>query len=157
MHRFAQSDADADPRHFAFKHKASRNCRDQITIGLKPHSGGTNLITIYHLNMSRSERIIWLMEELGLPYQLEKYQRGPDMLAPPSLRQVSPLGKAPAIRDGDLTLIESGAIVEYIINRHAGGKLGVPVSSPDYPRYLQWMHFAEGTAMTQGLIELFFS
>jgi len=115
------------------------------------------LITIYHLNMSRSERIIWLMEELALPYKLEKFQRGPDLLAPASLKQVSPLGKAPAIRDGDMTLIESGAIVEYIINRHGGGKLSVPVSSPDYPRYLQWMHFAEGSAMTQFLIHLFLS
>jgi glutathione S-transferase len=115
------------------------------------------LITIYHLNMSRSERIIWLMEELALPYQLERFQRGADMLAPASLKQVSPLGKAPAIRDGDLTLVESGAIVEYIINRHGGGRLGVPVNSPDYPRYLQWMHFAEGSAMTQGLVHLFLS
>jgi glutathione S-transferase len=113
------------------------------------------MITIYHLNMSRSERIIWLMEELGLPYKLEKFQRGPDMLAPASLKQVSPLGKAPAIRDGDTVLIESGAIVEYIINRHGGGRLGVPISSPDYPRYLQWMHFAEGSAMTQFLVHLF--
>ena len=115
------------------------------------------MITIYHLNMSRSERIIWLMEELGLPYKLEKFQRGPDMLAPAALKQVSPLGKAPAIRDGDLTLIESGAIVEYIVNRHGGGRLGVPVSSPDYARYLQWMHFAEGSAMTQFIVTLFFS
>lgn len=114
------------------------------------------MITIYHLNLSRSERLIWLMEELGLPYKLEKFQRGPDMLAPASLKQVSPLGKAPAIRDGDLTLIESGAIVEYIINKHGGGRLGVPVSSPDYARYLQWIHFAEGSAMTQFLITLFF-
>jgi glutathione S-transferase len=97
------------------------------------------------------------MEELGLPYKLEKFQRGADMLAPASLKQVSPLGKAPAIRDGDVTLIESGAIVEYIINRHGGGRLGVRSDSPDYPRYLQWMHFAEGSAMTQFLIHLFFS
>lgn len=115
------------------------------------------MITIYHLNMSRSERIIWLMEELALPYRLERFQRGADMLAPASLKQVSPFGKAPAIRDGDLTLVESGAIVEYIINRHGGGRLGVPISSPDYPRYLQWMHFAEGSAMTQGLVHLFLS
>jgi len=72
------------------------------------------LITIYHLNQSRSERIIWLMEELGVPYRLEKYQRGPDMLAPASLKEVSLLGKAPAIGDGELAIIESGAIVEYI-------------------------------------------
>lgn len=115
------------------------------------------MITIYHLHMSRSERIIWLMEELGLPYKLEKFQRGADMLAPAALKKVSSLGKAPAISDGDLTLIESGAIVEYIINRHGGGRLGVPVSSSNYPRYLQWMHFAEGSAMTQFLIHLFLS
>jgi glutathione S-transferase len=115
------------------------------------------MITIYHLNMSRSARIIWLMEELGLPYQLEKFQRGPDMLAPATLKQVSPLGKAPVIRDGDLVLIESGAIVEYIVNRRGGGRLGVPVSSPDYARYLQWMHFAEGSAMTQFLVHMFFA
>jgi glutathione S-transferase len=105
------------------------------------------MITIYHLNTSRSERIIWLMEELGLEYNLEKFQREPGMEAPASLRAIHPLGKAPVIRDG--------AIVEYIIQRHAGGKLAVPVNSPDYARYLQWMHFAEGSAMTQFLLHLF--
>ena len=113
------------------------------------------MITIYHLNMSRSERIIWLMEELGLAYKLEKFQREPGMEAPASLQAIHPLGKAPVIRDGDMVLIESGAIVEYIVNRHGGGKLGVPVGSPDYARYLQWMHFAEGSAMTQFLLSLF--
>jgi glutathione S-transferase len=113
------------------------------------------MITIYHLNMSRSERIIWLMEELGLEYKVEKFQREPGMEAPSSLRAIHPLGKAPVIRDGDTVLIESGAIVEYIIQRHAGGKLAVPVNSPDYARYLQWMHFAEGSAMTQLLLHLF--
>jgi glutathione S-transferase len=113
------------------------------------------MITIYHLNTSRSERIIWLMEELGLEYKLEKFQREPGMEAPASLRAIHPLGKAPVIRDGDTVLIESGAIVEYIIQRHAGGKLAVPVNSPDYARYLQWMHFAEGSAMTQFLLHLF--
>jgi glutathione S-transferase len=113
------------------------------------------MITIYHLNMSRSERIIWLMEELGLEYKLEKFQREPSMEAPASLRAIHPLGKAPVIRDGDAVLIESGAIVEYIIQRHGGGKLAVPVNSPDYARYLQWMHFAEGSAMAQFLLHLF--
>ena len=113
------------------------------------------MITIYHLNMSRSERIIWLMEELGLEYKLEKFQREPGMEAPASLRAIHPLGKAPVIRDGDTVLIESGAIVEYIIARHGGGKFAVPVNSPDYARYLQWMHFAEGSAMTQFLLHLF--
>lgn len=77
------------------------------------------------------------------------------MEAPESLRAIHPLGKAPVIRDGDMVLIESGAIVEYIINRHGNGKLGVAVSSPDYARYLLWMHFAEGSAMTQFLVSLF--
>jgi glutathione S-transferase len=77
------------------------------------------------------------------------------MEAPASLRAIHPLGKAPVIRDGDTVLIESGVIVEYIIQRHAGGKLSVPVNSPDYARYLQWMHFAEGSAMTQFLLHLF--
>ena len=113
------------------------------------------MITIYHLNMSRSERIIWLMEELGLEYKLEKFQREPGMEAPASLRAIHPLGKAPVIRDGDMVLIESGAIVEYISNRYANGKLSVAVNSRDYARYLQWMHFAEGSAMTQFLLSLF--
>ncbi len=115
------------------------------------------MITIYHLNMSRSERIIWLMEELGLPYQLEKFQREPGMEAPQSLRAIHPLGKAPVIRDGDTVLVESGAIVEYIINRHGGGRLAVPADSADYARYIQWMHFAEGSAMMQFLNHLFLS
>jgi glutathione S-transferase len=113
------------------------------------------MITIYHLNLSRSERIIWLMEELDLEYKLEKFQREPGMEAPTSLRAIHPLGKAPVIRDGDSVLIESGAIVEYIINRYGKGRLGVAVGSPDYARYLQWMHFAEGSAMTQFLLQLF--
>jgi len=113
------------------------------------------VITIYHLNMSRSERIIWLMEELGLQYKLERFQREPTMLAPASLRAIHPLGKAPIIRDGDTVLIESGAIIEYIIHRHGGSRLAVPVASPEYARYLQWMHFAEGSAMTQFLLQMF--
>jgi glutathione S-transferase len=113
------------------------------------------MITIYHLANSRSERVIWLMEELGLQYNLERFAREPSMLAPPALRAIHPLGKSPTIRDGDTVLVESGAILEYIIHRHGQGRLAVPVSSPDYPRYLQWMHFAEGSAMTQLVLHLF--
>jgi glutathione S-transferase len=113
------------------------------------------MITIYHLSTSRSERVVWLMEELGLQYKLERFQREPNMLAPAALVAIHPLGKAPTIRDGDTILVESGAILEYIIHRYADGRLAVPVSSPDYPRYLQWMHFAEGSAMTQLLLHLF--
>ncbi|HLG88151.1 MAG TPA: glutathione S-transferase [Alphaproteobacteria bacterium] len=113
------------------------------------------MITIYHLENSRSERVIWLMEELGLPYELKRFPRGPDMRATDALRQIHPLGKSPIIRDGDTLLIESGAILEYIVNRHGGGRFGVPASSPDYAAYLQWMHFAEGSAMMQFVMNLF--
>lgn len=113
------------------------------------------MITIYHLENSRSERMIWLMEELGLPYDLQRFPRDPSMMASAAYRALHPLGKSPIIRDGDTVMIESGAIVEYIVNRHGGGRLGVPVDSPDYARYLQWMHFAEGSAMTQFLVHLF--
>ena len=105
------------------------------------------MITICHLSNSRSERIIWLMEELGLPYHLELFKREADMTAPAAMRKFHPMGKSPMIRDGDVVLIESGAIVEYIVNRYGGGKLAPAASSADYPRYLQWLHFAEGSAM----------
>jgi len=113
------------------------------------------MITIYHLATSRSERVIWLMEELGLEYKLERFAREPNMMAPAAMRAIHPLGKSPTIRDGDTVLVESGAIIEYIIHRHGQGRLAVPVSSADYPRYLQWMHFAEGSAMPQLLVHLF--
>jgi glutathione S-transferase len=112
------------------------------------------VITIHHLSVSRSERIVWLMEELGLPYKLETKMREANGAAPPAYKALHALGKAPVITDGDLTLAESGAIVEYIVNRHAGGRLGVRVDSADYPRYIYWMHFAEGSLMTLMLIAL---
>jgi glutathione S-transferase len=112
------------------------------------------MITVYHLENSRSERVIWLMEELGLAYHLERFDRQPTMAAPDVLKTINPLGKAPMIRDGETILIESGAILEYITNRH-GGRLAVGVNSPDYGRYLQWMHFAEGSAMARFILNLF--
>jgi glutathione S-transferase len=112
------------------------------------------MITVYHLENSRSERIIWLMEELGLAYNLERFDRQPTMAAPDVLKTINPLGKAPMIRDGDDVIIESGAIIEYITNRH-GGRLAVGVNSSNYGRYLQWMHFAEGTAMARFILNLF--
>lgn len=105
------------------------------------------MITIYHLNNSRSERIIWLMEELGLPYAIENVAREATGAAPMSLREVHPLGKGPIVRDGDTVIAESGAIIEYIIHRYGEGRLAVPPSSPDYARYLEWLHAAEGTTM----------
>jgi glutathione S-transferase len=113
------------------------------------------MITIYHLENSRSERIIWLMEELGLSYRLERFDREPTMAAPSALKAVHPLGKSPMIRDGDAVLAESGAIVEYIVERVAGGRLGVKPDSPDYPAYLFWLHFAEGSAMPLFILNMF--
>ncbi len=111
------------------------------------------MLTIYHLSISRSERIVWLMEELGLPYHLETFARTPAIFAPESLKQVHPLGRAPVIRDGDVVLAESGAIVEYIIARHGGGRLAVAPDAADFPRYLYWLHYAEGSLMLQLLRE----
>ena len=112
------------------------------------------MITIYHLDTSRSERIVWLMEELGLPYDLEVFERRPDIFAPDELKHVHPLGRAPVIRDGDTVLAESGAIVEYIVARHGGGRLAVAPDEPDFARYLYWLHYAEGSLMLQLLREV---
>ena len=105
------------------------------------------MITLHDLEHSRSTRIIWLLEELGLPYQLKTYQREPTMMAPPAMREIHPLGKAPIIQDDDITLAESGAIVEYILQRYGNGKLRPAPTSNDYPQYLHWMHYAEGSLM----------
>jgi glutathione S-transferase len=99
------------------------------------------MITIHHLGVSQSDRVVWLMEELGLPYELKWYDRGEDFLAPPEYRALHPVGTAPIIEDGDLVLAESTAIVEYIARRHGGGRLAVPVDHPEYPNYLFWMQF----------------
>lgn len=99
------------------------------------------MITIHHLAASQSDRIVWLMEELGLPYRLRWYARGPDRLLPPEYLALHTAATAPVIDDGELRLAESAAIVEYICQRHAAGRLTVPPASPDYPHYLYWMHF----------------
>jgi len=112
------------------------------------------MITVYHLENSRSERVIWLMEELGLTYDLQRFAREPTMAAPDVLKTINPLGKAPMIKDGETIIVESGAILEYITNRN-GGRLAVSVNSHDYGRYLQWMHFAEGSAMARFILNLF--
>lgn len=101
------------------------------------------MLTIHHLGKSQSERIVWLCEELGLPYELVLHQRDAvTMLAPPELRQLHALGAAPVITDGDVVLAESGAIVQYIIARHGGGRLAVDAAHPDFAHYLYWFHFA---------------
>ena len=115
------------------------------------------MITVHHLNNSRSQRILWLLEELALPYEIKRYQRdAKTMLAPPELRAVHPLGKAPVISDGDLTIAESGAIVEYLAGTYGGGKLLPAAGSPERLRYTYWMHFAEGSAMPPLLLKLVF-
>jgi glutathione S-transferase len=106
------------------------------------------MITVYHLNVSQSERIIWLLEELGLPYELKTFQRDPvTRLAPPELRTLHPIGSAPIIRDGDRVLAESGAIMEYLIARHGNGRLAVLSSAAEFADYLYWFHYANATLM----------
>ena len=115
------------------------------------------MITVHHLNNSRSQRVLWLLEELGLEYEVKRYQRNPQtMLAPPELRQVHPLGKSPVITDGDLTLAESGAIIETLADRYGAGKLAPAFGSAERVRYLYWLHFAEGTAQPPLLLKLLF-
>lgn len=99
------------------------------------------MITIYHLGVSQSDRIVWLMEELELPYELEWFDRGADQLAPPEYLALHPAATSPVIRDGDVVLADSAAIVEYISQRYADGKLSVPVEADNYPDYLYWMQF----------------
>ena len=115
------------------------------------------VITVYHLSSSRSERIVWLMEELGLDYKLEVFPREPTGAAPLPLKEIHALGKAPAIRDGDTLLAESGAIVDYIVHRHAQGRLALRPDDPAYARYVYWLHFAEGSLMSLLLIVLVLS
>jgi glutathione S-transferase len=115
------------------------------------------MITVHHLNNSLSQRVLWLLEELGLPYEIKPYQRDPKtQLAPPSLRQVHALGKSPVITEGEVTVAESGAIIEYLIERHGAGRLEPAVGTPERLRYRYWLHFAEGTAMSPLLMKLVF-
>ena len=114
------------------------------------------MIIVHHLNNSRSQRILWLLEELGLPYEIVHYKRGtPVPLAPPELKAVHPLGKSPVVTDGDKTIAESGAIVEYLIDTYGKGKLKPKAGSDDYWRYVEWMHYAEGSAMLPLLLALY--
>ena len=113
------------------------------------------MITLHHLNSSRSLRILWLLEEIGEPYTLIRYQRDPaTRLAPASLKNIHPLGKSPVIELDGQVLVESGAIVEYLIRRFAP-QLEPAFNSPDYLQYLQWIHFAESSAMVPVLLKLF--
>jgi len=116
------------------------------------------MITVHHLNNSRSQRVLWLLEELGVPYEIVRYQRDPKtMLAPTSLRAVHPLGKSPVVTTDDgVTLAESGAIIETLIERYGQGRFIPPAGSPESIRYRYWLHFAEGSAMSPLLLKLVF-
>ncbi|HMD74433.1 MAG TPA: glutathione S-transferase [Steroidobacteraceae bacterium] len=115
------------------------------------------MIIVHHLNNSRSQRVLWLLEELGVPYEVARYERDPKtMLAPSSLRAVHPLGKSPVITDGSATLAESGAIVDYLVDRFGGGRLIPPPGTPERLRYVYWLHYAEGSAMPPLLLKLVF-
>lgn len=116
------------------------------------------MITVHHLNNSRSQRLLWLLEELELPYDIKRYERDrATMLAPASLRAVHPLGKSPVITDDGVTLAESGAIVEYVVERYGKGRLAPPPGTPERLRYIYWMHYAEGSAMPPLVMKLVFT
>jgi glutathione S-transferase len=116
------------------------------------------MIEVHHLNESRSRRITWLLEEIGLDYTVHAYQRNPKTrLAPPELEKIHPLGKAPVIRDGDEVIFESGAIIEYLVRKYGRGRLAPASDSRDYNRYLQFLHYAEGSAMLPLMLKLYTS
>lgn len=114
------------------------------------------MLTVHHLNNSRSQRILWLLEELGAPYEIVKYQRmSPVPFAPPELKAVHPLGKSPVIEDDGRVIAESGAIVDYLIETYGKGKFRPAQGSAEYWDYVQWLHFAEGSAMLPLLMALY--
>jgi|SRR5580704_14598889 glutathione S-transferase len=116
------------------------------------------MLVVHHLNNSRSQRILWLLEELGVVYETKLYARDArTLLAPPELRAIHPLGKSPVISDDGTTVAESGAIVEYLLERYGNGRLIPPPRSPERLRYTYWLHFAEGSAMTPLLLKLVFA
>ncbi|HEY8025192.1 MAG TPA: glutathione S-transferase [Burkholderiaceae bacterium] len=115
------------------------------------------MIILHHLNNSRSQRVLWLLEELGLPYELKRYERDPKTaLAPPALLAVHPLGKSPIITDNGVAVAESGAIIEYLLDKYGAGRLR-PESEIDRRRFTYWLHYAEGSAMPPLLLSLVFS
>lgn len=114
------------------------------------------MLTVHHLNDSRSQRVLWLLEELGTPYEIRHYARNATTrLAPPELMAVHPLGKSPVVEDDGLTVIESGAIVDYILRRHGGGRLQPAAGSREYEFYNQWLHYAEGSGMLPLMLRLY--
>jgi glutathione S-transferase len=115
------------------------------------------MVVVHHLNNSRSQRVLWLLEELGVAYEVKRYERdAKTMLAPPELLAAHPLGKSPVIVDGDVTVAESGAIIEYLVGKYGDGRMVPPAGTPQRLRYTYWLHYAEGSAMTPLLFKLVF-
>lgn len=115
------------------------------------------MITLHHLDNSRAQRVLWLLEELGLPYEVRRYKRNPTtLMAPPELLQVHALGKSPVISEGDVTVAESGAIVEYLLDTHGDGRLRPAAGTPERRAFTYWLHFAEGSAMPYLVMKLVF-
>lgn len=115
------------------------------------------MVIVHHLNNSRSQRVLWLLEELGIEYEVKRYERDArTMLAPPALRNVHPLGKSPVITDGEVTVAESGAIIEYLVGRYGHGRLAPAQGTPEHLRYTYFLHYAEGSAMPPLLLKLVF-
>src|SRR5258708_31740897 len=122
------------------------------------HTEETPMLTLHHLNDSRSQRILWLLEELGVPYEMKRYQRNATTrLAPPELEAVHPLGKSPVITDGDTRIAESGAVVDYLIRTYGKGAMMPPPGSPEYEAYNEWLHYSEGSAMLPLMLNLYVS
>ena len=115
------------------------------------------MLTVHHLNNSRSQRVLWLLEELGVEYEIARYQRQADMRAPAALRAIHPLGKSPLVTDDGKTIAESGAIAEYIVGTYGNGRLIPPPDTPERLRYIYWLHYAEGSAMQPLFLKLLFT
>jgi glutathione S-transferase len=116
------------------------------------------MLTLHHLNDSRSQRILWLLEELGLPYEIKHYQRdATTRLAPPELQEIHPLGKSPVITDGGIRIAESAAIVDYVIRRYGKGTMMPAPGTADYEAYSEWLHYSEGSAMLPLMLHLYVS
>jgi glutathione S-transferase len=114
------------------------------------------MLTVHHLNNSRSQRVLWLLEELAVPYEIMRYRRQANMLAPPELRAIHPLGKSPVITDDGNTIAESGAIIEYLVDTYGKGRLIPAAGTPERLRFTYWLHYAEGSAMPPLLLKLIF-
>lgn len=114
------------------------------------------MLIVHHLNNSRSQRVLWLLEELELEYRVQSYQRDAETsLAPPALLAVHPLGKSPVLSDGEETVIESGAIIDYIVRRHGAGRLAPKPGSTEHEQYLQWLHYSEGSVMLPLMLKMY--